>query len=143
MVKFKTSISLPAAAEVNWKQHRRTIQQFLSAHIRRCHSEKLRRIGLLQFNDCSEGFVRFNVYWNQATYDQLHAVARALRISVSHLLWRILNFVLSGEQLESVFSNYVSVVREWSRSAFIHTEIIRFVHNGAPAKRSKPDRRTP
>lgn len=139
MSKLKTSISLPLSAEHDWRLHRGEIQSFLSAHLRRHHTEKLRRIGLLEFNDCTEGFVRFNVYWSQEIYDQLHAVAHALRVSVSHLLWRILNFVLSGEQLEETFSNYEFVKHEWSSKLYMYTETIRF----SDKAHQKSHRKTP
>ncbi|MFO1472332.1 MAG: hypothetical protein U1F27_15010 [Turneriella sp.] len=137
MTKLKTSISLPAHAEANWKQHRKAIHAFLSSHLQRYQKQKLRRDGLLEFNDCNEGLVRVNVYWSQEMYNQLHAVAHALRMSVSHLLWRILVFVLSGEQLESVFSNYGITVIEWSGCAFTYTETIRFFEENTKGRRRK------
>lgn len=139
MNKLKTSISLPLSAKPDWQLHRGAIQSFLSTHLYRQHSEELRRIGLREFNDCAEGLVRFNVYWSQEIYDQLHAVAHALRVSVSHLLWRILNFVLSGEQLDEIFSNYEFIKQEWSPRSFVYTEVIRF--SGNPHQKSR--RKTP
>lgn len=137
MTKLKTSISLPSNAEAQWKQHRNDIQAFLSSHLQRFQQQKFRRVGLLDFNDCSEGLVRVNVYWSQEMYNQLHAVAHALRMSVSHLLWRILAFVLSGERLESVFSNYGFTVVEWSGSAFIYIETIRFFEENITRRHKK------
>lgn len=137
MTKLKTSISLPAEAEAQWKQRRKAIQAILSSHLQRFQQQKLRRVGLLDFNDCSEGLVRVNVYWSQEMYNQLHAVAHALRMSVSHLLWRILAFVLSGERLESVFSNYEIAVVEWSGNAFTYTETIRFLGENTTRQHKK------
>lgn len=143
MSKLKTSISLPSNAENLWKQYRKTIQQFLSAHLQRYQTEKMRRIGLLSFNDCNEGLVRVNVYWDQATYDQLHAVAHALRMSVSHLLWQILNFVLSGEHIESIFSNYAFTKKEWSEDRFMYTEVIQFSQRPTTKTRKNYDNNIP
>lgn len=130
MNKLKTSISLPASAEKDWKLHRNRIHEYLSAHLQKNHSEHLRRVGLLRFNDCAEGVVRVNVYWDQDMFNQLHAVSHALCMSVSHLLWRILQFVLAGGQVEKIFSNYILLVHEWSQETFIYSEIIQFVTPG-------------
>ena len=143
MNKLKTSISLPHDAEDNWKQHRKAIQTFLSSHLQRLNKEKLRRVGLRSFNDCNEGLVRVNVYWSQEVYNQLHAVAHALRMSVSNLLWRILIFVLSGEQIHSVFSNYGISVEEWSETTFAFTETIQFSQKRIAYRHKKCKRKTP
>ncbi len=126
MPKLKTSISLPAHAKSEWQTHRNAIETQLSAYLRAFHKSAPRRDGLLQFNDCQAGLVRFNVYWSQDTYDQLHSVAHALRISVSHLLWLILKFVLSGARLEPAFSNYEMKIVEWSKTCFTYAKTLRF-----------------
>jgi len=124
--KMKTSISLPAEDEQQWRQHRTQISNQLPAYLREFHREKARRIGLRQFSNCEQGLVRFNVYWDQETYNQLHAVAHALCMSVSHLLWQILMFVVAGGKVATFFSNYVFQPKNWSARELSYSEKLTF-----------------
>ena len=132
--KMKTSVSLPSAYEENWRQHRLRISSNLAAHLRRFHKTKPRRIGLKQFSNCETGLVRFNVYWDQDTYNKLHAVAHALCMSVSHLLWQILLFVMAGGRVSEKFSNYVFRINKWSSHSLSITETL--VYPGKTSKKS-------
>lgn len=136
---MKTSISLPAADEQNWRVHRKTISTQLPAYLRQFHRQNVRRIGLRQFSNCEMGLVRFNVYWDQETYNQLHAVAHALCVSVSHLLWQILMFVIAGGEVSNVFSNYAFTAQTWSARTLSFSEKLTF----HPPHITKPRRKTP
>lgn len=124
--KMKTSISLPAEDEQQWRLHRMQISAQLPAYLREFHRQKARRIGLKQFSNCEQGLVRFNVYWDQETYNRLHAVAHALCMSVSHLIWQILMFVLAGGKVATIFSNYVFQPKNWSARELSYSEKLTF-----------------
>ncbi|WP_157210471.1 hypothetical protein [Turneriella parva] len=130
---MKTSISLPAADEQHWRVHRKKIFARLPSYLRRFHQQKVRRIGLKQFSNCEMGLVRFNVYWDQESYNQLHAVAHALCMSVSHLLWQILQFVVAGGEVSESFSNYAFKAGTWSSRAMSFSEKLVF-HTPPPRK---------
>ena len=134
--KMKTSISLPAPDEQNWRMHRGAILTRLPSHLRRFHQQRPRRIGLKQFSNCEMGLVRFNVYWDQESYNQLHAVAHAMCMSVSHLLWQILQFVLAGGEVSNAFSNYVFKANAWFARALSYSEELTFHH--PPKRKSRP-----
>ncbi|MBS0619788.1 MAG: hypothetical protein JSR44_16500 [Spirochaetes bacterium] len=73
--------------------------------------------------------MKINVYWPVEVYDQVHAVAAALRVSVSHLIWLILNLLSNGVQLPTQkFSNYVFSLIEWSENSMTFGETLQFRH---------------
>ncbi len=117
---------MPAKSEQDWLRLRSKISASMSGHLKRFHRLNPRRIGLRQFSDCEAGLVRFNVYWDQETYNQLHAVAHAVCMSVSHLLWQILMFVLSGGDVQAEVSNYDFRVRKWSSRRLEFSEKLIF-----------------
>lgn len=125
--KLKTSISMPAIDVEIWKRHRHTICAHLAGHLSRFANQKIRRVGLRCFNACPSGLERINVYWSQQEYNQLHATAHALRMSVSHLLWLVLQFVLAGGRVADYFSNYAIIVHKWGFNALIFEEKINFI----------------
>ena len=139
-MKLKTSISLPKADVHLWKYHAAQIQAQLPAYLRVFHKEKIRRIGLKTFNVCPDGVARINVFWEQDLYNQLHALAHALCISVSHLLWRILKLLASGIKLDRVFSNYEYSGSIRSPELFILRETITFRPKSPPRNQTQ---RTP
>ena len=123
---MKTSISMPTENEQDWRVHRTRIFAKLPVYLFEFRRQNPRRIGLKQFSNCEAGLVRFNVYWDQETYSQLHAVAHALCMSVSHLLWQILMLVLMGGSVKRIFSNYGFQVKQWSSRALNFSEKLTF-----------------
>ncbi|MFO1527489.1 MAG: hypothetical protein U1F16_16075 [Turneriella sp.] len=140
--KLKTSISLPQQYLPLWQYHASQITDNLPFYLKTLQTKNFRPIGLKTFNICPDGISRANVYWEQEIYDQLHAVAHALRMSVSHLLWNILQIVTKGIKVDKVFSNYVLLRKKWSKSIFILTEVIHFAsRKNARHRKNGQDRR--
>lgn len=85
-----TSISLPANYVALWRLKKRQIMQFGARYLRICMRQQLRRGVMRRYNrghgQCQIVTARFTA----AEYDSLHAVAAALRVSVSSLVFGII-----------------------------------------------------
>ena len=69
---------------------------------------------------------KVSVYWELAVYNKLHTVAFNLRLSVSHLLYRMLIKLLSGGLADEVFGKYQYFSKSWTDSFFEFSEKLIF-----------------
>ena len=73
-----------------------------------------------------------SVYWDMQTYNKLHAVATALRMSVSLLLSEILEAVNNAKPEECGALNYGFQVVEWSDARMAFAENLDFYATPPP-----------
>lgn len=123
---FKTSISLPESLLSIWAKRRALVEKLLPGLLARYAQQSPRRDRLVQYIESLEPCGRVSVYWPIATYNELHSVASSLRISVSHLLCLIIQFMEAGDLAKKIFLKYVFKVKEWSRYRMHWTEILEF-----------------
>lgn len=123
---FKTSISMPGSLLTVWAKRRVLIDSTLPGLLSRYADHNPRRDRLVLYTHATEPCHRVSVYWPIAVYNQLHSVASSLRISVSHLLCLILQFVETGGSAKKIFLKYGFRVKEWSRFCMHCTEILEF-----------------
>lgn len=105
-MKFKTSITVPVAMVARWDANSAKIMRHIGSHLSRYRASQTRRDRLTRYTERGSECVVCNVYWEIEVYNQLHAVASRLRISVSHLLLQILVFVLQGGTVKQIFTSY-------------------------------------
>ena len=125
-MKFKTSITVPACHLAAWERSSGEILRGVSGYLSRYRRAATRRDRLRQYTERGSACVICNVYWEMEVYNQLHAVASRLRVSVSRLLMEILEFVLHGGETKRVFTSYDCwyVLKGDSRGVFV--EIIHY-----------------
>lgn len=123
---FKTSISMPGSLLSVWTKRRLLIDSTLPGLLTLYANRNPRRDRLVQYTHASEPCSRVSVYWHIEVYNELHSVASSLRISVSHLLCLILQFLESGGSAGRTFLKYAFTVNEWSQCRMHCTEILEF-----------------
>lgn len=109
VAKFKTSITVPHGLVRHWQKLSAGIFGNLGGYLARYQRGKTRRDRLRQYTERGSECVICNVYWEMEVYNQLHAVAGRLRVSVSHLLLEILLFVMQGGKSERLFTSYAFI----------------------------------
>ena len=125
--KRKTSITLPIPAIALWKKYRRIFYANFPSLIHRCYKEKPRRDRMRKYNREAGTCIIVPVYWDNILYNELHAIASALRVSASYLIWCMLKSLLSGQRTEqNIFINYRFEIGRWSTSYLEYTETIGF-----------------
>lgn len=128
---FKTSISLPKSLIGKWAQRRSMVEAKLPGLLIQFRKSNPCRNRLCRYTRCAEPFVRLSVYWPIVVYNELHSVAATLRVSVSHLLWIILQRLESGDSVPEAFLKYSFKALEWSGQRMHCMEILEF-SPGAP-----------
>ena len=123
---FKTSISMPESLLATWAKRRSLIKSKLPGLLARYANCAPRRDRLVRYTHVGEQCSRVSVYWPIEMYNELHSVANSLRVSVSHLLCLILQFVESGGSVERTFLKYGFKVKAWSRQRMHCAEILEF-----------------
>ena len=133
--KIKTSICLPMRALEVYKEYYRALyrsseQMFASAMAGIPRRDKAR-----SYNRSKDEFEVVQVYWPLEVYNKLHAVAAALRVSVSFLVYSMLMEMSAqpGEKPKKNFSNYVMIVRSWTKNT-LHIEEIIHIEDDPPAE---------
>lgn len=133
--KIKTSVCLPAKLLGVYKRYCRAVyrcseQMFVSAIAASPRRDKAR-----SYNRSKEEFEIVQVYWPVEVYNKLHAVAAALRVSVSYLVCSMLMEMSSkpAERPKGNFSNYVMIVRTWTENT-LHIEEIIHIEDDPPAE---------
>ena len=124
--KIKTSICLPVKVLAIYKKYYRALyrsseQMFASAMAGSPRRDKAR-----SYNRSRDEFEIAQVYWPVEVYNKLHAVAAALRVSVSYLVYSMLMEMSSkpAKKPEKDFSNYVMIIRSWTENTIHIEEII-------------------
>mgnify|MGYP000261108314 FL=1 len=125
-MKFKTSITVPAAMVVLWEQHSANVIRHIGSHLSRYRATQARRDRLTRYTDRGSECVVCNVYWEIEVYNQLHAVSSRLRISVSHLLLQILAFILQGGIVTHIFTSYAFSYRVSEKQTGIFSEMMTY-----------------
>lgn len=133
--KIKTSICLPMRVLDVYKEYYRALyrsseQMFASAMAGIPRRDKAR-----SYNRSKDEFEVVQVYWPLEVYNKLHAVAAALRVSVSFLVYSMLMEMSSqpGEKPKKDFSNYVMIVRSWTKNT-LHIEEIIHIEDDPPSE---------
>jgi hypothetical protein len=126
--KIKTSIALPQCAVALYKKFKNAIVTEFQDHLPQVTAEFPRRDTTRHYNNTWDEFKIVQVFWPVSVYNELHAVAAAVRISVSLLVYRILLCMAAdaGRKKPRIFSNYVMIVRSWSDKALHIEEKITF-----------------
>lgn len=125
-MKFKTSITIPAAMVARWERHSANMLRHIGSHLSRYRSTQGRRDRLTRYTERGSKCVVCNVYWEIEVYNQLHAVASRLRISVSHLLLQMLVFALQGAKMKPIFTSYAFSYRISDNRTGIFSETITY-----------------
>lgn len=124
-----TSISLPDGAAVKWRRHRQEIMQFAQRYLRIQMRKEVQRGVTRRYNRTGVNFRIISVRFTAAEYDTLHYVAAALRVSVSSLIFGIIQLWLKPARriLRRFFSiNYGYSCGKWDPEAGFLEEMITF-----------------
>ena len=128
----KTSISLPSKLAVRWKTLQSRVIRNLPRLLARYHRFPPRRDRFGRYATKGARCEIVSVYWDIQTYNKLHAVATALRMSVSLLLSEILEAVNDAKSEECGGLNYGFQVVEWSEARMVFAENLDFYATPPP-----------
>jgi len=128
----KTSISLPTRLAVRWKRLHSGVIQNLPGLLAHYHRALPRRDRFRRYAIKGGRCEIVSVYWDMPTYNKLHAVAAAVRISVSLLLAEILDNLDNAKSEGYVLLNYGFQVVEWSDARMAFTENLDFFATPPP-----------
>lgn len=106
VAKFKTCITVPARFLAEWEQNSKAMLRNIGGNLSRYRRAPAQRDRLTGYTARGSECVICNVYWEIEVYNQLHAVASRLRISVSRLLLEMLLHMLAGGKVRKVFTSY-------------------------------------
>lgn len=141
MQHIKTSISLPSPALADFFSNYSALRRNLPQLLKTMHRQQPTRNRLRQYNRQHGETERVNVYWTMDEYNALHGVAAAIRVSVSFLVYQMLQLLLQGKTFEPVFSNYSFRIKAWTASRMHTEEAITFSTVFSPSH-AKPHPRT-
>ena len=128
----KTSISLPSKLAVRWKKLQSRVMCNLPKLLARYHRFPPTRDRFRRYATKGARCEIVSVYWDIQTYNKLHAVATALRMSVSLLLSEILEAVNDAKSEECGGLNYGFQVVEWSEARMVFAENLDFYATPPP-----------
>ena len=126
VAKFKTCVTIPARFVAEWERSSKALLRNIGGNLSRYRSVSTRRDRLTRYTARGSECVICNVYWEIEVYNQLHAVASRLRISVSHLLLQILAFILQGGMVTHVFTIYAFSYRVSDKQIGIFSEMMTY-----------------
>ena len=125
-----TSVSLPEAEAGLWRGKRAEIMLFSERYLRIQMRNQIRRAVTRKYNRGTEGkFAIVTTRFAPTEYDTLHFVAAALRVSVSLLIYGLIQLWKkpSRRAIRRFFSiNYSADSEGWDVSAGFLEEIITF-----------------
>ncbi len=125
-----TSVSLPEAEAGLWRGKRAEIMLFSERYLRIQMRNQIRRAVTRKYNRGAEGkFAIVTTRFAPTEYDTLHFVAAALRVSVSLLIYGLIQLWKkpSRRAIRRFFSiNYSADSEGWDVSAGFLEEIITF-----------------
>ena len=123
-----TSVSLPKASAVLWKVQKKQIMEFAERYLRLKMRQQIRRGVTRQYNTVEGEYTIVTTRWTDAEYDTLHMVAAALRISVSSLIYGLIQLWLKPSRHLNpyqVLTNYSWQEITWdSFSGFIEENLL-------------------
>jgi len=133
--KIKTSVCLPAKVMAAYKKYYRAVYRCSEQMLASVAAASPRRDRARSYNRSKDEFEIVQVYWPLEVYNKLHAVAAALRVSVSYLVYSMLMEMSAqpGEKPKKNFSNYVMIVRSWTKNT-LHIEEIIHIEDDPPAE---------
>ena len=126
VAKFKACITVPARFLAEWEQNSKAMLRNIGGNLSRYRRAPAQRDRLTGYTARGSECVICNVYWEIEVYNQLHAVASRLRISVSHLLLQILVFILQGGIVTNIFTSYAFSYRVSDKQIGIFSEMITY-----------------
>lgn len=133
--KIKTSICLPVKVLVVYRAYYRAVYRRSERMLAFASAASPRRDKARSYNRSKDEFTIVQVYWPLEVYNKLHAVAAALRVSVSYLVYSMLMEMSAqpGEKPKKNFSNYVMIVRSWTKNT-LHIEEIIHIEDDPPSE---------
>lgn len=125
-----TSVSLPGSAAVLWRKNQRRIMNAAVHMLRLTMRQKPVRRGVKRtYNRIGAGFQIVTTRFTEAEYDTLHFVAASLRVSVSSLIYRMIqlwNKPGRSQKPNTHVTNYEAFVCNWGQFAGFLTETLLF-----------------
>lgn len=128
----KTSISLPPEARRRWFATRAKFVQSLPGLLSRYHRARPRRDRFRRYASRGGHCEILSVYWDMATYNKLHTIAAALRMSVSLLISELLENLESNSPRHIPVLNYAFSVFNWSSRCMQISESLEFFATPPP-----------
>lgn len=125
-----TSISLPAGAALMWRGRKKEILQYGARYLRLQMRNQLRREIARTYNrKPGENFVITTTRFTAAEYDTFHYIAAALRVSVSFLIYGLIQLWKKPARraIRRYFcSNYSATTTKWDPEAGFVEEYLTF-----------------
>lgn len=130
--RFKSSITLPGTLLKLWARFSKTIETNPTGNLPIISTGKPRRENLRHYTRGSGPCIKVNVYWEIGAYNRIHALAAALRVSVSWLICQILQKMAKEEKTQQKFSTYSFSVHNWTDREFHFSEKISIFSEKPP-----------
>jgi hypothetical protein len=134
--RIKTSVSMPIRSCNAFFTRRVMLRQRMGNCLRELRRLKPRRDRSRIYNLGQGKTAHVNVYWTIEEYNKLHHVASVLRVSVSYLIFMMLEVLERITTEQQVFSNCVFICHEWSTMRLAVAEDLFFL----PRNRCKRER---
>ena len=126
-MKITTSMSLPASLVAIWRRNRAQILRLTGGLLQQASRRHPRRSVARMYNRGMGAMEIVTARFSAEEYDSLHYLAATLRVSVSLLVFELIQFWLnSGEKPKRKLplTNYSYSIREWGPTRLIFTEIL-------------------
>ena len=127
---LKTSISLPKDSVTTWRQNHWEIMRMYARFLRVVERKrKFRRKVTRQYNWGNGHCAIVKVRFTAKEYDSLHTMAAGIRVSVSYLIYDLIQFWEKASKKCARFivgGNYASRVLEWSKRRVKFEEKLSF-----------------
>ncbi|MBS0618654.1 MAG: hypothetical protein JSR44_10730 [Spirochaetes bacterium] len=134
-----TSVSLPAEAALLWRSKRGEIMRFGERYLRIQMRKQVQRAATRKYNRSGTNFEIVTTRFSAAEYDTLHYVASMLRVSVSSLIYGLIQLWKKPARraLRRFFStNYDCQAVKWDPEAGLMEESLTFWRVHSPASNS-------
>ena len=131
---LKTSISLPKDSVTAWRENHWAIMRMYARFLRVVERKnKFRRKVTRQYNWGNGHCAIVKVRFTPKEYDSLHTVAAGIRVSVSYLIYDLIQFWEKASKKYTKFvvgGNYAPRVLEWSKRRVNFEEKLSFRRAG-------------
>lgn len=124
-----TSVSLPAQLAPCWRRRKSEIMLLAERYLRICMRQDLRRAVTCRYNRAAAPYAIVTTRFTAAEYDTLHYVASSLRVSVSSLVYGLIQLWLKPSRRaprKYFVTNYECAIVKWDPEAGLLEENLYF-----------------
>ena len=130
-----TSISLPEFRAAVWRRNKSKILQFAGAFLQAQSADGIKRGVTRRYNRGASNYLIVTVRFSEQEYDAFHCVAAALRISVSALIYELIQMWQNSKPASlpfKILTNYHIRIPLWNEVTRVIEERLVFSSTSTP-----------